>query len=61
MNVSAAVETTLTGNQPRMVLEAKKLKWGTTEAVDRGVNNSPQASLSQSGEQGNDCDHQRWR
>jgi hypothetical protein len=43
MNVSAAVETTLTGNQPRQIWEAKKLKWGTTEVVDRGVSSSPQA------------------
>jgi hypothetical protein len=44
MNVSAAVEMTLTGNQQRSVWEKKKLKWGdhSTEVVDRGVSSSPQ-------------------
>ena len=33
---------TLTANQPRDAWEARKLRWGTTEVVERGVSNDAQ-------------------
>ena len=46
LKVTAVAETTLTANQPRAAWEAKKLKWGTTEVVDRGVSPNPQLNRS---------------
>ena len=42
LKIAAAAETTLTANQPRDAWEARKLRWGTTEVVERGVSNDAQ-------------------
>eukprot|EP01052_Picozoa_sp_SAG31_P042437 SAG31_NODE_6735_length_1906_cov_1.819037_2_plen_243_part_00 len=46
LKITAAEETTLTANQDRAAWEAKKMRWPSTEVVDRDLAGAPQETRS---------------